>query len=151
MRGGGRATPFNPKPEVEVQRIWSKNGNVKVIDLTRDFFLVHFGNEGDYKHALFEGSWQLVPAIKVLGREFKVEYESLYLICFGCGEYGHRVNSCPESRRSKKEHGEATMDGSRVPRDPPDAAMGDIVDNSKLTVPSSTQPLPNVLEQNSVV
>ncbi|RYR35448.1 hypothetical protein Ahy_A10g050593 [Arachis hypogaea] len=103
MRGGGRATPFNPKPEVEVQRIWSKNGNVKVIDLTRDFFLVHFGNEGDYKHALFEGSWQVVDH---------------YL---------------------------------RVPRDPPDAAMGDIVDNSKLTVPSSTQPLPNVLEQNSVV
>ncbi|XP_072066047.1 uncharacterized protein [Arachis hypogaea] len=41
---------------------------------------------------------QLVPAIKVLGKEFKVEYEGLHLICFGCGKYGHRIDGFPESR-----------------------------------------------------
>ncbi|RYR68535.1 hypothetical protein Ahy_A03g015034 [Arachis hypogaea] len=66
----GRAAPFNPKPEVDevlgknigfrsmdswVYRFWSENGDVKVIDLPGEFFLVRFDNEGDYKHALFEG------------------------------------------------------------------------------------------------
>lgn len=27
-----------------------------------------------------------------------VEYEGLHLICFGCGKYGHSLDSCPQSR-----------------------------------------------------
>ncbi|XP_015962326.1 uncharacterized protein LOC107486291 [Arachis duranensis] len=214
-----------------VHRFWSKNGNVKVIDLTGEFFLVHFDNEGDYKHALFEGPWQvaghyllvqrwrplfqpsedgmqklavwvripelpvelytyhflwragekigtmlkidqttsihsrrkfarlcvevdlrnqLVPAIKVLGKEFKVEYEGLHLICFGCGKYGHIIDGCSESRRPEKESREATMEGSKVLGDPRDATMAIIADKSNLTIPYPSQPSPNVLEQNPV-
>ena len=40
---------------------------------------------------------KLVPAILVLGREFKVEYEGLHLICFNCGQYGHRMEICMET------------------------------------------------------
>ncbi|XP_072084617.1 uncharacterized protein [Arachis hypogaea] len=214
-----------------VQRVWSKNGDVKVIDLTREFFLVRFGNEGDYKHALFEGPWQvvghylliqrwrplfqpsedamqklavwvrilelpvelyiyhflwragekigtmlkidqttsihsrgkfshlymevdlqnqLVPATKVLGKEFKVEYEGLHLIYFGCGKFGHKIDSCPESQKPEKESREATMDGGKVFGDPRDATMAVIADNSNLIVPYPSQPSPNVLEQNPV-
>ncbi|QHO14150.1 uncharacterized protein LOC110262665 [Arachis ipaensis] len=39
---------------------------------------------------------KLVLAIEVLGREFKIEYEGLHLICFGCGRYGHRREECPD-------------------------------------------------------
>ena len=40
---------------------------------------------------------KLVPAITVLGREFKVEYEGLHLICFKCSRYGHQMEICMES------------------------------------------------------
>lgn len=36
----------------------------------------------------------LVPVIKVLGSLQRVEYEGLYLICFGCGRYGHKQDMC---------------------------------------------------------
>ncbi|XP_061341450.1 uncharacterized protein LOC133287787 [Gastrolobium bilobum] len=32
---------------------------------------------------------------KVEGRLKRVEYEELYLICYGCGRYGHRLENCP--------------------------------------------------------
>ncbi|KAL4373502.1 hypothetical protein AHAS_Ahas05G0088200 [Arachis hypogaea] len=41
---------------------------------------------------------QLVLAIQVLGREFKIEYEGLHMIYFGCGKYGHRQELCPDKR-----------------------------------------------------
>ncbi|RYR29853.1 hypothetical protein Ahy_B01g054425 [Arachis hypogaea] len=34
-------------------------GEDHYIDLTGDFFLVRFMDEGDYRHVLFEGPWQL--------------------------------------------------------------------------------------------
>lgn len=37
----------------------------------------------------------LVSFIAVLGPQQKEEYESLHLICFGCGKYGHREEGCP--------------------------------------------------------
>lgn len=40
----------------------------------------------------------LVSAILMLGKWRKVEYKGLHLICFDCGEYGHRAQSCPKSR-----------------------------------------------------
>ncbi|MED6175226.1 hypothetical protein PIB30_076413 [Stylosanthes scabra] len=102
-------SPFNPKPTIEVTleeydswckpwksslivkllrktlgfrsieswilRQWKRQGDVRVMDLSGDYFL-------------------LVPVIDVLGRDFKVEYEGLHLICFGCGKYGHRIEQC---------------------------------------------------------
>lgn len=34
---------------------------------------------------------KLVPAITALGKDFRLEYEGLHLICFRCGRYGHKV------------------------------------------------------------
>ena len=43
-----------------IRKGWAKRGEVKVLDLTNEFFLVCFADEGDYKHALFEGPWLVV-------------------------------------------------------------------------------------------
>ncbi|XP_028761945.1 uncharacterized protein LOC114720467 [Neltuma alba] len=36
----------------------------------------------------------LCPMILVNGREYKVQYESIHLICFTCGRYGHDADHC---------------------------------------------------------
>ncbi|XP_020962830.1 uncharacterized protein LOC110264826 [Arachis ipaensis] len=40
---------------------------------------------------------KLVPRISVLGSELNIEYEGLHQICFACGKYGHRLDSCYEN------------------------------------------------------
>ncbi|XP_027337216.1 uncharacterized protein LOC113850891 [Abrus precatorius] len=172
----GKSISFNFLKQ-KLNNIWGKNGNLKILDLNNDFFLVKFENVEDYKCALFEGSWlimdhyllvqrwrppfwpqeynlkklvvwvhipdlplklynenflwqvstcsrtmlkidshaslltrghfaricveidlnqKLIPSFKVLGQVFRIEYEGLYLICFHCGKYGHRLESCVE-------------------------------------------------------
>lgn len=39
----------------------------------------------------------LIPKITLLGHSQTVEYEGLHLICFECGEYDHRADSCPKN------------------------------------------------------
>ncbi|KAL3533572.1 hypothetical protein ACH5RR_007093 [Cinchona calisaya] len=50
-----------------------------------------------------------------IGDKFQpVEYEGLHLICFGCGEYGHRQEDCrlkPTIGVEQAENTDATMDG----------------------------------------
>ncbi|KAJ1429723.1 Zinc finger, CCHC-type [Sesbania bispinosa] len=104
---------FNPNPNVH--HLWAKNEDVRVMDASEDFFLVKFSDEGDYKHALFEGPWLIAdhyllvqrwrPLFDPLDYTIKkvavwVEYEGLHLICFECGKYGHRLDSCPEKNKS---------------------------------------------------
>ncbi|XP_027337278.1 uncharacterized protein LOC113850972 [Abrus precatorius] len=43
---------------------------------------------------------KLVPAFRVLGQEFKIKYESLHLICFSYGKYGHRQEQCVDMTRN---------------------------------------------------
>lgn len=45
--------------ESKVNRDWARSGTVKIIDLPRGFFAVHFESEEDYKHVLFEGPWMV--------------------------------------------------------------------------------------------
>lgn len=45
--------------ENKITRDWANKGKVKIIDMPRGFFAVHFENEDDYKHALFEGPWMV--------------------------------------------------------------------------------------------
>lgn len=42
-----------------LEKKWSKIGPIKVIDLSDDYFVVHFQQEDDYKFALFEGPWMI--------------------------------------------------------------------------------------------
>ncbi|RYR28867.1 hypothetical protein Ahy_B01g053066 isoform C [Arachis hypogaea] len=42
-----------------VQRRWAKKGFIRVMDLVGNFFLVSFGSQEDYGHALFEGPWMI--------------------------------------------------------------------------------------------
>lgn len=41
----------------KLQNIWANKGAAHVMDRSNNFFLVRFEDEGDYKHALFEGLW----------------------------------------------------------------------------------------------
>ncbi|RYR54220.1 hypothetical protein Ahy_A06g029483 isoform A [Arachis hypogaea] len=100
------AAPFNPKPILEILdlpvelytqpflwRVKGKIGSMLKIDQTTSIHLrgkfVRLCVEIDLRH-------KLVLAIEVLGREFRIEYESLHLICFGCGRYGHRREEFPD-------------------------------------------------------
>ncbi|XP_057428997.1 uncharacterized protein LOC130722320 [Lotus japonicus] len=42
-----------------LHRIWAKEGDIKVIDLAEDYYLVRFASENDYRVALFEGPWMI--------------------------------------------------------------------------------------------
>lgn len=58
---------------------------------------------------------ELVPSFTVLGEEFKLEYEGLHLICFGCGKYGHRQEQCPNVIRPEEVPGPETTGDSVAP------------------------------------
>lgn len=42
----------------------------------------------------------LLPSTTMLGESQLVEYESLHLICFACGKYGHRSEMCVDKSSS---------------------------------------------------
>lgn len=44
-------------------------------------------------------SKKLVPTIKVMGAVMRLEYEGLHVVCFACGRYGHKQDSCPELQK----------------------------------------------------
>lgn len=44
-------------------------------------------------------SRKLVPSIKVMGAVLRLEYEGLHTVCFACGRYGHKQDSCPELQK----------------------------------------------------
>lgn len=39
----------------------------------------------------------LIPKIHILGHSHVIKYEGLHLICFACGQYGHKVFDCPSA------------------------------------------------------
>lgn len=161
--------------ENKAKRDWARTGGVKVIDMPRGFFAVHFDSDEDYNHALFEGPWMiadhyllvqrwrpnflssakreskvavwvrvpelplelynkkflgrvgkalgtflkmdhltsiqsrgmfarfcveidlakpLIPFVMFRGERVKLEFEGLHAVCFKCGIYGHRSESC---------------------------------------------------------
>lgn len=46
----------------------------------------------------------LVPQFLLNDDIQRVEYEGLHLICFECGEYGHRMELCPKQRLMENTH-----------------------------------------------
>lgn len=45
--------------ENKLQREWTKNGGIQIIDMHDGYFQVVFKSEEDYKHALFKGPWKV--------------------------------------------------------------------------------------------
>lgn len=43
--------------ESRLRSFWVKDGDIHIIDLPQDYFLVQFSAETNYLHALFEGPW----------------------------------------------------------------------------------------------
>ncbi|KAI5672939.1 hypothetical protein M9H77_13303 [Catharanthus roseus] len=55
--------------------------------------------------------------ITLLGHSQTLEYECLYLICFECGEYDHRADSCPKNTPcAEKAQEQATVAAGSRPR-----------------------------------
>lgn len=44
----------------------------------------------------------LQPKVFVRGEALKLEYEGLHSVCFSCGVYGHRVETCPKKNLSNQ-------------------------------------------------
>ncbi|XP_057432215.1 uncharacterized protein LOC130724967 [Lotus japonicus] len=51
-----------------LQRLWAREGEIKVMDLSEDYFLVRFSSENDYKLALFEGPWMVADHYLMIQR-----------------------------------------------------------------------------------
>ncbi|KAL4275364.1 hypothetical protein AHAS_Ahas20G0099800 [Arachis hypogaea] len=45
--------------EQHLRRDWEGKGKIHVIDMNRDYFLVHFSDEEDYAHVLMEEPWMV--------------------------------------------------------------------------------------------
>ncbi|KAL4307282.1 hypothetical protein AHAS_Ahas16G0262700 [Arachis hypogaea] len=54
--------------EQRLKRDWGKKGSINVIDMDRDYFLVHFADAKDYSHALMEGSWMIAGHYLIVQR-----------------------------------------------------------------------------------
>ncbi|XP_061372079.1 uncharacterized protein LOC133314599 [Gastrolobium bilobum] len=103
-----------------LDNMWSRDGKIFVTDIENDFFLVRFEKKSDMEHVLSGGKFirldtattnlargkfaricvevDLTKPLKaeylIEGRYKQVEYEGLHLICYSCGKYGHRAESC---------------------------------------------------------
>ncbi|RYR65034.1 hypothetical protein Ahy_A03g011031 [Arachis hypogaea] len=54
--------------EQRLRRDWEGKGKIHVIDMNRDYFLVHFSDEEDYTHALMEGPWMVAGHYLIVQR-----------------------------------------------------------------------------------
>ncbi|XLR48017.1 hypothetical protein S83_032677 [Arachis hypogaea] len=54
--------------EQRLKRDWVKKGTIHVIDMDRDYFLVHFSDEENYSHALLEGPWMIAGHYLIVQR-----------------------------------------------------------------------------------
>ncbi|CAN1154343.1 hypothetical protein LINPERHAP2_LOCUS19960 [Linum perenne] len=116
--------------------LWARASSIQVSNMTNNFFLVCFSNEGEAPEVV-DPLFQLVAVIRIgnyIGRTirldlatskgsryryvrvcvevdltkpllgkymiedriFKIEYESLENVCFDCGCYGHKKETCPD-------------------------------------------------------
>ncbi|KAK8593200.1 hypothetical protein V6N12_045284 [Hibiscus sabdariffa] len=83
--------------------LWNPSGELSIIDLDNDYYLIQFALEVDYEKVLSGGlrgrftllvvvvslDKPLIPEIVIDGVYQAIEYEALPVICFGCGKYGH--------------------------------------------------------------
>ncbi|KAL4302839.1 hypothetical protein GQ457_10G020830 [Hibiscus cannabinus] len=104
-----------------VNALWKPVGNIQLVDLDNNFFLVRFDNIKLFCHiasvvghavkiddntaaggrgrfarivVLVDLNKPLLSCIEIDGKVQKLEYEGLNQICFGCGVYGHSKDNC---------------------------------------------------------
>ncbi|XP_057747402.1 uncharacterized protein LOC130966604 [Arachis stenosperma] len=51
-----------------LNRDWVRKGKINVLDMDRDYFLVHFSEEEDYSHALTGGPWMIAGHYLIVQR-----------------------------------------------------------------------------------
>lgn len=69
-----------------IHRLWDREGDVKVIDLTDEHYLVRFAAEKDYLHALFDGPWMVADHYLMVQRwrpMFRTNDNSVERLQFG--------------------------------------------------------------------
>ncbi|XP_016205096.1 uncharacterized protein LOC107645551 [Arachis ipaensis] len=54
--------------EHRLNRDWERKSKINVIDMDRDYFLVHFTEEEDYSHALLGGPWMVAGHYLIVQR-----------------------------------------------------------------------------------
>ncbi|XP_027368417.1 uncharacterized protein LOC113874394 [Abrus precatorius] len=54
--------------ENKLKRDWVRAGSIKIIDLPRDYYIVSFTDENDYKHAPYEGPWKVADHYLIVQR-----------------------------------------------------------------------------------
>ena len=91
---GSSELPVELYAETFLMRVGAKLGTMVKIDQTTS---IH--SRGKFAHLCVEIDLRrkLVLVITALGREFKVQYEGLHMICFKCGRCGHRMEVCIEN------------------------------------------------------
>ncbi|KAK2981990.1 hypothetical protein RJ640_007582 [Escallonia rubra] len=52
----------------------------------------------------------LIPKVWLNGHLQNVEYEGLYAVCFHCGKYGHKLESCPSLRKTPPDSDHAPIE-----------------------------------------
>ncbi|PKI79282.1 hypothetical protein CRG98_000296, partial [Punica granatum] len=102
-------------------QLWKRS--FKLISLGSDFFLVRFSNKAIREAVIAGGPWtvlghyltiqqwrpnfvdlnkRLKSRFTIHGEEYKAAFESIHLVCFQCGRYGHRQEVCPELVKQKQ-------------------------------------------------
>ena len=62
-------------------------------------------SRGHYAHICVEEDLTkpLVSKFKLCRQIRRIKYEGIHLICFECGRYGHRIETCPDAPKVHSE------------------------------------------------
>ena len=64
----------------KLRQIWARKGNIDILDLDNDFYLVSFQHNEDYMEALTGGPWVITDAYLIIARwrpEFSPKREKI--------------------------------------------------------------------------
>src|ERR1044072_1662731 len=54
--------------QARLNKVWAIRGSIQIVDMPKGYFLVHFTQEEDYNHALFEGPWMVANHYLIVQR-----------------------------------------------------------------------------------
>ncbi|OMO68562.1 reverse transcriptase [Corchorus capsularis] len=118
--------PMEYYSAMAIRRITSRVGRVIRLDRTTETV-----ERGGFTRVCvqLDLSKPLKAVVNIGSMVQKVEYEGLHLICFRCGQFGHRRDACPlnvsdaPAAATSTDNGVLSQTPSQV-KDPPDAGLG---------------------------